>query len=159
RRQTRRGSSTRSSAPGRPPGSASRSARRSSRPTAARSPCRTSRAAAHASLSPWPRVSTAMTSPTVLIVDDDVSVLHVLTAAAEARDFAVTTAAAGRPALEQLRLGEPDVVILDLGLPDIDGVEVCRLMRRTARCPIIVLSADADEDRKVVALDDGADDY
>ena len=100
-----------------------------------------------------------MPSPTVLIVDDDVSLMRVLTAAFEARDFEVVTAAAGRPALEQIRLGEPDLVILDLGLPDIDGIEVCRLMRRTVRCPIIVLSADGAEDRKVVALDDGADDY
>ena len=59
------------------------------------------------------------------------SLLRVLTAAFEARDFEVATASAGRPALEQIRLGEPDIVILDLGLPDIDGVEVCRLMRRT----------------------------
>ena len=100
-----------------------------------------------------------MPSPTVLIVDDDVSLMRVLTAAFEARDFEVVTAAAGRPALEQIRLGEPDLVILDLGLPDIDGIEVCRLMRRTVRCPIIVRSADGAEDRKVVALDDGADDY
>jgi two-component system KDP operon response regulator KdpE len=100
-----------------------------------------------------------MPNPSVLIVDDDVSLLRVLTAAFEARDFEVATASAGRPALEQIRLGEPDIVILDLGLPDMDGVEVCRLMRRTVRCPIIVLSADGAEDRKVVALDDGADDY
>ena len=104
-------------------------------------------------------MSTPMTDPKVLIVDDDVSLLRVLTAAFEARDFEVATAAAGRSALEQIRLAEPDLVILDLGLPDIDGVEVCRLMRRTVRCPIIVLSADGAEDRKVVALDEGADDY
>ena len=100
-----------------------------------------------------------MTDATVLIVDDDASLLRVLVAAFEARQFDVATATGGRPALDHLTISEPDVVILDLGLPDIDGIEVCRLMRRIARCPIIVLSADGADDRKVAALDGGADDY
>ena len=54
---------------------------------------------------------------------------------------------------------EPDIVILDLGLPDIDGSDVCRHLRRWYRGPIVVLSADGDEDRKIEALDEGADDY
>ena len=54
---------------------------------------------------------------------------------------------------------EPDLVVLDLGLPDIDGIDVCRQLRRWSRSPIIVLSADGAEDRKVAALDVGADDY
>ena len=100
-----------------------------------------------------------MTDATVLIVDDDASLLRVLVAAFEARQFDVATATGGRPALDHLTISEPDVVILDLGLPDIDGIEVCRLMRRIVRCPIIVLSADGADDRKVAALDGGADDY
>jgi two-component system KDP operon response regulator KdpE len=100
-----------------------------------------------------------MADATVLIVDDDASLLRVLVAAFEARQFDVATATGGRPALDHLWISEPDVVILDLGLPDIDGVDVCRMMRRIARCPIIVLSADGADDRKVAALDGGADDY
>jgi len=100
-----------------------------------------------------------MARSSVLIVDDDASLLRVLTAAFESRDFEVLTAVSGKPALDLLRLNEPDLVILDLGLPDIDGIEVCRRMRRTVKCPIIVLSADGAEDRKVTALDEGADDY
>jgi two-component system KDP operon response regulator KdpE len=100
-----------------------------------------------------------MADASVLIVDDDASLLRVLVVAFEARDFEVATATGGRAALDHLGVAEPDLVILDLGLPDIDGIEVCRQMRRLVRCPIIVLSADGAEDRKVTALDEGADDY
>src|SRR5262245_54354055 len=100
-----------------------------------------------------------MANPSVLIVDDDASLLHVLTSAFEARDFAVLTAATGRAALDHVTAFEPDVVILDLGLPDLDGIEVCRRIRDHARSRIIVLGADGAEERKVRALDEGADDY
>ena len=57
------------------------------------------------------------------------------------------------------RRREPDIVVLDLGLPDLDGLDVCRQLRSWFHNPIIVVSADGDEDRKVAALDEGADDY
>ena len=75
------------------------------------------------------------------------------------RGHRVRVAATARAGLEQASLEEPDVVILDLGLPDGDGLEVCAQLRRWFRNPIIVLSADGAEDRKVAALDLGADDY
>jgi two-component system KDP operon response regulator KdpE len=68
-------------------------------------------------------------------------------------------ATTGREALRLASICEPDVVLLDLRLPDIDGAEVCVQLRRWFRNPIVVLSADGDEDRKVGALDAGADDY
>jgi two-component system KDP operon response regulator KdpE len=69
---------------------------------------------------------------------------------------AVTT---GRAALDAAAEHRPDVVLLDLGLPDIDGVDVCRYLRRWLPSPVIVLTADGAEDRKILALDEGADDY
>jgi two-component system KDP operon response regulator KdpE len=95
----------------------------------------------------------------VLVIDDDPVLLRVLTASLTVRDFAVATAASGREALSLVANDEPDVVILDLGLPDLDGLEVCRHLRTRSRAPIIVLSADGAEGRKVRALDLGADDY
>ena len=68
-------------------------------------------------------------------------------------------AVTGREALDLASIHEPDIVVLDLGLPDIDGVEVCRNLRRWYRNPIVVVSADGDDERKVMALDEGADDY
>jgi two-component system, OmpR family, KDP operon response regulator KdpE len=100
-----------------------------------------------------------MARNSVLIVDDDASLLRVLEAAFEARGFDVVTAPDGRSALGQVVLSEPDVVILDLGLPDIDGIAVCSRLRSQVGSRIIVLSADGAEDRKVAALDAGADDY
>ena len=100
-----------------------------------------------------------MPEANVLIVDDDLSLVRVLVVGFEARDYAVRTATTGRAALEDGMLTDVDVVILDLGLPDMDGLEVCRHMRLQSPIPIIVLSADGAEDRKVAALDMGADDY
>lgn len=75
------------------------------------------------------------------------------------RGYDVDVAGTGSEALDRCRHHPPDVMVLDLGLPDIDGIEVCRLLRRWATNPIIVLTADGSEDRMIAALDNGADDY
>ncbi|MGD9795345.1 MAG: response regulator transcription factor [Acidimicrobiia bacterium] len=75
------------------------------------------------------------------------------------RGYDVTVDTTGSDALERCRRQLPDVIVLDLGLPDVDGIEVCRLLRRWATVPIIVLTADGSEDRMIAALDNGADDY
>jgi len=95
----------------------------------------------------------------VLVVDDDLSLVRVLAVGFEARDYSVRVATTGGAALEDEMLADVDVVILDLGLPDLDGLEVCRHIRMRTLVPIIVLSADGAEDRKISALDMGADDY
>ena len=95
----------------------------------------------------------------MLVVDDDPALLRVVSGSLQARGYVVTTATTGRDALDAAWLEAPDVILLDLGLPDIDGVEVCRHLRMQMRAPIIVLTADGAEDRKVRALDQGADDY
>jgi two-component system, OmpR family, KDP operon response regulator KdpE len=95
----------------------------------------------------------------VLLVDDEQTLLRVLSASLSAEGYAVTTALSGRDALDRFSDVEPDVVVLDLGLPDLDGVDVCRRLRRWSMTPVIVLTADGAEDRKVRALDEGADDY
>ncbi len=76
-----------------------------------------------------------------------------------ARGYRVHASSTGQAALDRAAIDEPDLVILDLGLPDIDGVDVCRRLRRWFTNPIVVLSADGAEDRKIEALDEGADDY
>ena len=96
---------------------------------------------------------------TVLVVDDEPGIVRALTAALTARGHPVLTAATGAEAIEAVRSHRPHVVILDLGLPDIDGVEVCRVLRTWTAVPVIVLTAEGAEDRKVEALDEGADDY
>ena len=95
----------------------------------------------------------------VLVVDDEPAITRVLTAALAARGYRVITAATGADALDATTRHTPAAVILDLGLPDIDGVDVCQRIRAWSDVPIIVLTADDTEHRKVVALDDGADDY
>jgi two-component system KDP operon response regulator KdpE len=84
---------------------------------------------------------------------------EIVATALRARGHEVDIATTGEAALRAVSLNEVDVVILDLGLPDIDGVEVCLRLRRWFRNPILVLSADGDEQRKVAALEGGADDY
>lgn len=102
---------------------------------------------------------TGAAEATVLVVDDEPAILRALKAALGARGYAVRTVATGRGAVEAVADRAPDVVVLDLGLPDVDGVEVCRRIRSWSDVPIVVLSADGADDRKVAALDEGADDY
>ncbi|MEY2399449.1 MAG: two-component system, OmpR family, operon response regulator KdpE [Actinomycetota bacterium] len=102
---------------------------------------------------------TDATGETVLVVDDEPSITRALTAALEARGYRVVQAATGLDALDRAASSDPSIVILDLGLPDIDGIEVCRRIRMWSQLPIIVLTAEGADDRKVAALDEGADDY
>ena len=95
----------------------------------------------------------------VLAVDDDQALLRVLRIGLSSLGYSVLTAATGEQGVTQAAMGAPDVVVLDLGLPDLDGLEVCRRLRQWSAVPIIVLSADGTEDRKIAALDGGADDY
>ena len=95
----------------------------------------------------------------VLVVDDEPQILRGLRANLVARGYDVDTSADGETALDLATKNRPDVVILDLGLPGIDGVEVIRGLRAWSSVPIIVLSAREQEAEKVEALDAGADDY
>jgi len=95
----------------------------------------------------------------VLVVDDDPSLVKALRIGLTARGDEVVTAQSGTDAVSQVALINPDLVILDLGLPDLDGLEVCRRIREFSTVPIVVLSAYGDERRKVEALDGGADDF
>jgi two-component system KDP operon response regulator KdpE len=95
----------------------------------------------------------------VLVVDDEPAMLRALGAGLATRGYEVLRASTGQQALELAIEADPDVVVLDLGLPDLDGIEVCRRLRAWSSVPIVVLSADDTERRKVLALDEGADDY
>jgi two-component system, OmpR family, KDP operon response regulator KdpE len=97
--------------------------------------------------------------PRVLIIDDDRDLLNVCRVGLEALGHEVVTAGNAREGLEEAAIRGPDVIVLDLGLPDLDGIEVCRRIRTWSAVPVVVLSADGSEDRKVDALSDGADDY
>lgn len=95
----------------------------------------------------------------VLVIDDDPALLKALRLGLRAGGHEVLTAPNGEQGLTQTAAASPDVVILDLGLPDVDGLDVCRRIREWSNVPILVLSAVEDEGRKVAALDVGADDY
>ena len=95
----------------------------------------------------------------ILIVDDEPNIIGAVAPLLRARGYDVLSAMSGRAALETIERDKPDLIVLDLGLPDIDGVEVCRRVRETLNVPILVLSARAGERDKVSALDAGADDY
>ena len=95
----------------------------------------------------------------ILIVDDEPSILATMAPLLRARGYEVTTATSGYAALEAVDRQQPQLVILDLGLPDLDGVEVCRRLREGRAVAIVVLSARGAEQDKVAALDAGADDY
>jgi two-component system KDP operon response regulator KdpE len=100
-----------------------------------------------------------MKRQSILIVDDDPKVVKFVQEYLEARDFLVITAADGREALYTLRTESPDLVILDLMLPGIDGLEVCNQIRIQSQVPIIMLSASGNTRDKVRCLSAGADDY
>ncbi|NLF10439.1 MAG: response regulator [Anaerolineaceae bacterium] len=95
----------------------------------------------------------------VLVVDDEAAIRRYLRASLSAHGYTVFEVESGRAALEAITAERPDMVILDLGLPDVDGVEVTRLLREWTRIPIIILSVRGQEADKIAALDAGADDY
>lgn len=95
----------------------------------------------------------------VLVVDDDPAIRRTLTINLRARDYDVETAADGRSALQIVDERMPDVILLDLGLPDLDGVSVLRRLRTNTAVPVVVVSARDEPDDKVEALDLGADDF
>ena len=95
----------------------------------------------------------------ILVVDDDTQMLRSVKAGLSARDYDIVTAQDGASALVMAAEAAPQLIVLDLGLPDIDGVEVCKRLREWTSLPIIVLSARERETDKIAALDAGADDY
>jgi two-component system KDP operon response regulator KdpE len=98
-------------------------------------------------------------SQRILVVDDEPSILATLAPLLRARGYEVFTATSGHAALDAVDRHMPQLVVLDLGLPDLPGVEVCRRIREGRAIPILVLSARGAESDKVAALDAGADDY
>jgi two-component system KDP operon response regulator KdpE len=97
--------------------------------------------------------------PVVLVVDDEQQILRAMRMSLPARGYEVRTAAGGAEALDEIQKEMPDLIILDLAMPKISGLEVCRCVRKSSSVPIIVLSAKELESDKVAALDMGADDY
>ena len=97
--------------------------------------------------------------PLVLVVDDEPQILRVMKAVLPVRGYDVSVAADGEEALAEIRKEAPDLIILDLVMPDMPGLEVCKRIREFSTIPIIVLSAKGSEKDKVAALDLGADDY
>jgi two-component system KDP operon response regulator KdpE len=95
----------------------------------------------------------------ILLVDDEIPIQRAVAPLLRSRGYEVELAATGQEALAQLHAYAPDLVVLDLGLPDIEGLELCRRMRSESAAPIIVLSARGAEADKVASLDLGADDY
>ncbi len=100
-----------------------------------------------------------MTSRTVLIVDDEENLTEAIKYNLEQEGFRVSTAADGERGLAMAREFEPDLIILDIMLPVVDGLEVCRTLRRRSNVPILMLTAKAEEIDRVVGLELGADDY
>ncbi|HVT49537.1 MAG TPA: response regulator transcription factor [Vicinamibacterales bacterium] len=97
--------------------------------------------------------------PRILLVDDEIAIQRAVRPLLRTRGYDVSVSATGHDALEMAAAEQPDLVVLDLGLPDLDGTEVCRRLRASSAVPIIVLSARSAESDKVDALDLGADDY
>lgn len=97
--------------------------------------------------------------PHILVIDDEPQILRALKAILSQRDYQVTAASRGEEGLNLAAVASPDVVVLDLGLPDMDGIEVCKRLREWTQVPIIVLSVREGDQDKVAALDAGADDY
>ncbi len=96
---------------------------------------------------------------TALIIDDEIQIRRLLRLALESRDYVVREAESGRLGLQEAAFHRPDVVLLDLGLPDMDGLEVLKNLREWSEVPVLILSVRDQEDVKVAALENGADDY
>lgn len=99
------------------------------------------------------------TLPHILVIDDEYQILRALRTILTARQFRVSTASTGEEGLALAAATQPDAIILDLSLPDMDGVDVCKRLREWTHTPVIVLSVRESETDKVQALDAGADDY
>lgn len=95
----------------------------------------------------------------VLVIDDEPQIRRLLRVTLEAQGYAVTDAATGKDGIIQAAQSRPEIILLDLGLPDLDGVEVLKRIREWSRVPVIILSVRDREDDKVAALDAGADDF
>ena len=100
-----------------------------------------------------------MNKPLILIVEDDPPIRNLISVALESRGYRSLIAANGSSAILEASSHNPDVMLLDLGLPDLDGVEVIRKLRSWSAMPVIVISARSDDTDKIEALDAGADDY
>lgn len=97
--------------------------------------------------------------PTILLVEDDPPVRNLISTTLETQNYKYVTAENGASAIYAATSGNPDIILLDLGLPDMDGVEVIKKIRTWSVIPIIVISARSDDKDKIMALDAGADDY
>lgn len=95
----------------------------------------------------------------VLIVDDEPAIRKFLRVTLAAQDYMVIEAASGQEALDRIIADKPDIVVLDIGLPDINGIEVTGLLRKWTQIPVIILTVRGAESDKIAALDAGADDY
>ena len=100
-----------------------------------------------------------MNNPLILIVEDDAPIRNLITTTLKAHEYKYLTAQNGENAIMQASSHNPDIVLLDLGLPDIDGIEVIKKIRTWSEMPIIVISARSEDNDKIEALDAGADDY
>lgn len=100
-----------------------------------------------------------MNKPLILIVEDDPSVRNLMVTTLKTHDYRYLTAENGENAILEASSHNPDIVLLDLGLPDIDGVEIIETIRSWSSMPIIVISARSEDHDKIGALDAGADDY
>ena len=97
--------------------------------------------------------------PLALVIDDELQIRRLLRVCLEANGYRVPEAATGKEGIAEAAQRPPDVVILDLGLPDMDGVAVLKRLREWSRVPVVVLSVRDREEDKIAALDNGADDY
>src|SRR4030066_219964 len=100
-----------------------------------------------------------MARNTILLVDDEPKVCELIKAYLVKDGYDVIVAADGKAAIEQAQLPKPDLILLDLNLPELDGLEVCRTIRKQSNVPIIMLTARDEETDKIVGLELGADDY
>ena len=100
-----------------------------------------------------------MNKPLILVVEDDGTVRNLITTTLKSNEYRYLTATDGESAIAAASNQQPDIVLLDLGLPDIDGVEVIKRIRCWSQMPIIVISARSEDTDKIAALDAGADDY
>ena len=100
-----------------------------------------------------------MNKPLILVVEDDGTVRNLITTTLKSNEYRFLTAADGEAAIAAASTRQPDIVLLDLGLPDMDGVEIIRRIRSWSQMPIIVISARSEDGDKIAALDAGADDY